>query len=259
MCPRDPPITTNITSYSISSNSSIAHPNIEKTAKQLLLSQKTLTMSAANAMSFAIATQKRRTIRALQPISPISDSNIIEIASNAILHVPSAFNSQSTRLTVLLSEAHHRLWSITGTAFETHLGAERYKSTGFSDKIAAFTKGYGTILFWDDAEVVDKMRDNAPEVYKDKVNEWMHQSNGMHQYYLWVALAEQGFGVNVQHYNPLIDDEVRKEWSVGGNWKLRAQMVFGLPEEGAVVAEKEQKLPIEERLKVFGADGEGKP
>lgn len=86
----------------------------------------------------------------------------------------------------------------------------------------------------------------------------MHQSNGMHQYYLWVALEEQGLGVNVQHYNPLIDEEVKKEWGVNGSWKLRTQMVFGLPEKGTVLAEKEQKLAIEERLKVFGGDEEGK-
>jgi predicted oxidoreductase (fatty acid repression mutant protein) len=212
-------------------------------------------MSAANTMSFAITTQKRRSIRALQPISPIPDSSIIELASSAILHVPSAFNSQTTRLTILFSEAHRKLWSITASTFETHLGAERYNS-GPADRIAGYMKGYGTILFWDDVEVVEQVRNGAPDVYKDKMGEWMHQSNGMHQYYLWVALEEQGLGVNVQHYNPLIDDEVKKVWGVSDSWRLRAQMVFGLPEKGTVVGEKEQKLAIEERLKVFGGEGE---
>ncbi|KAH8689418.1 Nitroreductase-like protein [Talaromyces proteolyticus] len=207
-------------------------------------------------MSFAIATQKRRSIRALQPISPVPDRNIIDLASNALLYVPSAFNSQTTRLTIHFSEAHRKLWSITGAALETNLGSERYKSSGSADKINAYSKGYGTILFWDDIEVLEQMKKGAADHYKDKAEEWVHQSNGMHQYYLWVALEEHGLGVNVQHYNPLIDEGVRKEWGISGSWKLRAQMVFGLPEKGTLVGEKEQKVAIEERLKVFHIDGE---
>ena len=61
----------------------------------------------------------------------------------------------------------------------------------------------------------------------------------------------------MQHYSPLIDEEVRKELGVSDSWKLRAQMVFGLPEKGTVVGEKEQKVAMEELLKVFRADGEG--
>jgi len=115
-----------------------------------------LTMYSANTMNFAIATQKRRTIRALQPISPLPDCNIIDLASNALLYVPSAFNSQSTRLTIHFSESHRKLWSITGAALETNLGAERYNS-GAADRITAYGKGYGTILFWDDMEVIEQM------------------------------------------------------------------------------------------------------
>jgi len=33
----------------------------------------------------------------------------------------------------------------------------------------------------------------------------------------------------LQHYNPLIDDEVRKAWNLPGDWKLVAQMPFGVP------------------------------
>lgn len=211
-------------------------------------------MNSINTTSFLIATQTRRTIRSLQPISPIPDGNIIDLASHALLCVPSAFNSQSTRLTVHFSEAHRKLWFITGAALEKHLGAERYNS-GTADRISGFAKGYGTILFWDDMEVMEGMRNGAADHYKDKADEWVHQSNGMHQYYLWVALEAHGLGVNLQHYNPLIDEEIRKEWGVNASWKLRAQMVFGLPEKGTVVGEKEQKVSMKERLRVFGADG----
>lgn len=31
----------------------------------------------------------------------------------------------------------------------------------------------------------------------------------------------------MQHYNPLIDDEVAKAFDVPSTWRLRAQLVFG--------------------------------
>lgn len=66
---------------------------------------------------------------------------------------------------------------------------------------------------------------------------------------VWTALETLGFGVNLQHYNPLIDAPVSKQWDVPADWRLIAQMVFGSPEGTA--GEKTQK-PIEERVKIFG-------
>jgi len=31
----------------------------------------------------------------------------------------------------------------------------------------------------------------------------------------------------LQHYNPLIDEAVAKEWNLPESWKLRGQLVFG--------------------------------
>jgi predicted oxidoreductase (fatty acid repression mutant protein) len=71
----------------------------------------------------------------------------------------------------------------------------------------------------------------------------------MHQYFLWTGLEALGFGAHLQHYNPLIDSAVAKEWDLPTEWRLVAQMVFGSPE--APAGEKTQK-PLEERVKVFG-------
>ena len=38
---------------------------------------------------------------------------------------------------------------------------------------------------------------------------------------------ELGLGANLQHYNPLIDEAVAKEWNLPESWKLRGQLVFG--------------------------------
>ncbi|MDD2241741.1 MAG: nitroreductase family protein, partial [Bacteroidales bacterium] len=55
-------------------------------------------------------------------------------------------------------------------------------------------------------------------------------------------------GANLQHYNPLIDKEVAREWNLPETWKLVAEMPFGTPsgEPGA----KEFK-PVDDRVKIF--------
>ena len=70
----------------------------------------------------------------------------------------------------------------------------------------------------------------------------------MHQLAIWTMLEELGFGVNLQHYNPLIDESVAKEWNIPASWKLMAEMPFGTPLGGP--GEKEFK-PLEDRIKVF--------
>jgi predicted oxidoreductase (fatty acid repression mutant protein) len=71
----------------------------------------------------------------------------------------------------------------------------------------------------------------------------------MHQYVLWTALAAEGLGCNLQHYNPLIDQKVTETWGVDTDWELRSQLVFGKPE--GQPGEK-QHAPVEERFKSFG-------
>ena len=76
------------------------------------------------------------------------------------------------------------------------------------------------------------------------------QTNGMHQYTLWCALEAEGLGVNLQHYNPLIDTRLETMYGVPPTWSLKAQMVFGKPT--GQPGERQFK-PVEERVKFFGA------
>lgn len=204
-------------------------------------------------MSFTEATQRRRTIRTLDSNITVPDSTIVKLAEAAVLTVPSAFNNQSVRLMVVFGDNHKKLWSITADALLVRIGEERWNG-GTKDRIASFADAYGTVLFWDDQLCAAAMKENALEIYKDKTDEWMQQSNGMHQYYLWTALEALGLGVNLQYYNPLIDIAVQRTWSIPSDWKLKAQMVFGVPKDGSEPEEKPQKLPLEQRLQVFGAN-----
>ena len=203
--------------------------------------------------SFLEATKARRTFYALEAKCPVPDSQIISLAEQALLNVPSAFNNQSTRMTVLLKSEHDKLWDIVASALLAKIGQERFNA-GTKDRIAGFKNAYGSILFWDDSGTVDGLEKSSGPLYADKAQEWTHQSNGMHQYYMWVALETYGLGVNLQHYNPLIDEEVKKTWGLPGHWNLKAHMVFGTKKDGSTLQEKEQKLEMADRLKVFGAD-----
>lgn len=69
---------------------------------------------------------------------------------------------------------------------------------------------------------------------------------------VWTALEAEGLGCNLQHYNPLIDKKVQKEWGLPETWTLKAQLVFGKPT--GQPGEKAQKGPIEARFKSFGQE-----
>jgi uncharacterized protein len=52
----------------------------------------------------------------------------------------------------------------------------------------------------------------------------------------------------LQHYNELIETDVKKEWSIPNNWRLIAQMPFGKP---TAQPDEKQINPLEERVMVF--------
>lgn len=191
--------------------------------------------------------EKRRSIYALSKQLPVSNDEVVKLVEHAILHTPSAFNSQSTRIVVLFGDDHNKLWDITEETLKAIVGDEE-KFKGTKDKIAGFRAGAGTVLFFEDQSVVRHMQEAAP-LYADKFPIWSHQTSAMHQYVIWTALASLDIGANLQHYNPVIDQKVAKEWNIAEDWELNAQMVFGSIEQPA--GDKEFK-PVEERMKVFG-------
>ena len=74
----------------------------------------------------------------------------------------------------------------------------------------------------------------------------------MHQFTLWTALEAEGFGANLQHYNPIVDQKVKTKWGVNMEWRLRAELVFGGP-EGDWAAPKEKK-DVKETVAIFGKE-----
>lgn len=191
------------------------------------------------------AVENRRSIYGIGKEKIVSEEKIQEIVEWAVKHVPSSFNSQSTRVVVLFNDQHNKLWDITREELRKIVPEENFAST--NEKIESFRSGYGTILFFEDQKVVQGLQEQFA-LYKDNFPIWSLQTSGMHQFAIWTALEDAGLGASLQHYNPLIDDQVRKEWKVPEEWKLLAQMPFGNP-----LGEPYPKefAPLEDRIKIF--------
>lgn len=195
--------------------------------------------------SFTEAVTNRRSIYALGKNIPVLESQIMAAVERMVKDVPSAFNMQSARVVVTMKEHHENVWHITESALKKIVSEEDFVTT--QQKMENFTAGYGTILFFEDSDTIYEMRKKYP-AYAENFSIWAAQANGMLQFAIWTALADLGLGVNIQHYNLLIDEDIRKIFRLPDSWDLVAQMVFGekLAEPQAI-----EKISTGERVKVF--------
>lgn len=189
--------------------------------------------------------EKRRSIYAIGKEVSVPKADLQQLVENAVKHVPSAFNSQSARVVVLFNEQHDKLWEIVRETLRRIVPEENFAST--DEKINSFQNGFGTVLYFEDQGVVEGLQQQFP-LYKDVFPVWSLQSSGMLQYTIWNLLAEVDLGASLQHYNPLIDEQVKVEWNLPLQWKLLAQMPFG----NIVAAAGEKEFaPLDSRVKVF--------
>lgn len=197
------------------------------------------------AKKFLEAVSQRRSYYNISDESPLSDERIEEIVETAILHTPTAFNSQSGRIVLLLKNEHDKLWDITMEALRAIVNPDDFQPT--EDKINAFKAGYGTVLYFEEDKITKDLQEKFPS-YAHNFPNWAEQANGMLQFVVGVSLEQEGFGASLQHYNELIEEKVKKEWDLPESWRMIAQMPFGKP-----VAEPGEKeyAPVENRMKVY--------
>merc|ERR1711939_66999 len=188
------------------------------------------TANMTSSSTFFEAVKARRTIYQLSSESPVPDSKIKEIVKEAVLHVPSSFNSQSTRVVVLLGDEHKKLWGdIVKPAVKAVAPQEAWPAS--EQRLSGFQAAYGTVLFYEEPKVVAGLQQKFP-LYADKFPQWSEHTNALH------------------HYNPLIDEKIAATWNVPLTWSLKAQLVFGKP-AGKPMEKTFQ--PLEERLFIHGA------
>ncbi|MCJ1471638.1 hypothetical protein MMC13_000278 [Lambiella insularis] len=204
----------------------------------------------ASTMSFLAATRNRRSVLDITNKSPIPDKQIVEIVEQAILHAPSPFHVQSTRAVVLLKKEHEKLWDIAKELLPTTFPPAMLPT--LESKTAGYRAGYGTVLFFEDSTAASAVPPQLAGVMA-KYPEWYEHSNGMNQFIVWTALAAEGFGCSLQHYQPGISARVAEEWKIPETWSLRAQLVFGTPTGPPRGGVEKSFAPLENRLKVYGA------
>ncbi|HEY8423613.1 MAG TPA: nitroreductase family protein [Clostridia bacterium] len=195
--------------------------------------------------NFMEAVINRRSIYAIGKNISVSEDEIIDVIKKALMHSPTPFNSQANRAVLLIGEDHDVLWDIVEETLKKVVPEKNFSKT--QEKLQTFKNGYGTILFFEDESVTKGLTQQYP-LYKDSFPVWAMQASGMFQYIVWTALSDMGLGVNLQHYNPLIDEAVKVHWNLPNEWKLVAQMPFG---ELLSPAGEKEIMPTEKTLRVF--------
>jgi len=176
--------------------------------------------------SFTEAIEERRSYYGLSKDFVVSDERIKEVVEHAVKYTPSAFNSQSARVLVLLGKEHDKFWNITLEALRKVVPEGSFQPT--EDKINSFASAYGTVLYYEDQSVVKSLQEQFA-LYADNFPVWSQQSSGMLQLVVGVALQNEGFGSSLQHYSELVEKEVAREWNIPETWSMIGQMPFGKP------------------------------
>lgn len=202
-------------------------------------------MEGSCSMSFLKELKERRSIYDLGENVSLSEDEIVELVKNAVKESPSSFNSQSQRVVILFDDEHKKLWKITEKVLKPLVPEGSFVQT--QEKLQGFAEGKGTILFFEDQEVVKRLQKQFA-LYAENFPIWSDQASGIAQSNVWTALAQENIGANLQHYNPVIDEAVAETWHTPDNWKLRAQLVFGSIESPA--SEKEY-MKDEDRFIVY--------
>ena len=189
-------------------------------------------------MKIVKSLEKRRSYYDINKNLPVEESKIVEIVEELTELVPDAFNMKSSRVILVTGDKQNELWDNIYDVFEGKVSRE---------KIDSFKNGYGTILYFFDKAVVEDLENKFP-LYASNFADWASQSSGMLQLSLWSCLRELEIGASLQHYNPVIDDMVKKMFDVPDSYVLKAQMPFG-----GIGSEPDgkEKEDISKRVKIF--------
>ncbi len=183
-------------------------------------------------MSFVDMIKNRRSIYALGKNVAIGQDEINALVKECVAGCPSAMNSQTSKAVILYGDKHEELWSLLKEKMRGILPPDALGKT--LEKIEGFNGAYATILYFENMQTVESLEQNFP-LYAHNFKNWSQQASGMLQFAVWTGLREMGLGASIQHYNELIEEDVRRMFGVEEKYKLISQMPFGnivqLPDE----------------------------
>lgn len=168
--------------------------------------------------------KQRRTVRHLGKKVILSRAYLTQLITTALQQSPSVMDCQSSRIVILLDQAHFNFWEMVKTVQKQHLPEQIAESAVL--KVQQCSEAYGTILFFEDQDVINQLMKQKP-LQAEEIMQWAEQSSGMSQFAVWIALSSVGLGAMLQHYNPAIDDNTKAMFDLPQLWKFKSQMVFG--------------------------------
>lgn len=189
--------------------------------------------------------EKRRSIYTIGTNSDYTKEEITERIRDVVKQVPTAFNSQTTRVVVLFDEAKDKFWDHIYDVQKDVLEGDVWEM--MSGTITGSKNGIGTVLFFEDIDAVKQMPAQGirGEAYKQN-------NNANAQYAVWLALTEMDLGATLQHFNvgyeQGFDRGTKEMFDLPDSYEMLAQMPFGSIEQEA--GEKDHIDP-DEQVKVF--------
>ena len=168
--------------------------------------------------------KKRRSYYDLGNKVSISPEYITKLIKEAARSCPSAMNSQSARIVILMEHSHLKFWNMVKGIQHRVLAEAIWESADLKvDRCAA---AFGTVLFFEDQDIIYNLKKGKP-LQTEAFEIWSEQTSGMVQYAIWTAIASTGLGASIHHFNPSIDRETVDLFALPKNWQLKAQLVFG--------------------------------
>ncbi|KAI0535128.1 nitroreductase family protein [Xylaria digitata] len=209
-------------------------------------------VSNTNASQFLKAAAYRRTCYALTKTSRVSNERIVEIVKEVLLFVPSSYNMQSARLSVVLGKKHEAMWdAIIEAAAPIFKGANTWDV--MKPILEGSKKSSGSVLFFESETTINASK----ETHKSAAHmftELSDHASGMHQILVWTALELEGLGANLQHLNaiPFVEAIIKNYSGFSPDevalFKLKAHLNFG--DEVDTHPTIPAKLPLNETFRV---------
>ena len=114
--------------------------------------------------------KKRRSIYHIGTNVDLSEEDITTLIKEAVKESPTSFNSQTARGVILFGDAHNKLWDITENELRKEV-ADEEAFAATKEKMTAFRAGFGTVLLFEDQEVVEGLQEQF-SLYADNLPIW---------------------------------------------------------------------------------------
>jgi uncharacterized protein len=82
------------------------------------------------------------------------------IVTQAVKHVPSSFNSQTSRAVIFFGENHKKVWKIISDITIPTLPEEQKEY--MKSRFDAFSGAYGSVAFFEDDAAVEEFQNKVP-------------------------------------------------------------------------------------------------